>query len=83
MQKCAFGTSIQWLISRGAAPKAAVPLSTKKRHSRVDSLASKSVIRKDEPASEVGKRGKGRERPIVGLTGSMGRYFRPVTDVLS
>ena len=28
------------------------------------------VIRKDEPASEIGKRGKGRERPIVGLAGS-------------
>ena len=39
------------------------------RHSRADSRASKSVIRKDEPASEVGKRGKGRERPGMGPNG--------------
>jgi hypothetical protein len=29
--------------------------------------ARRSVIRKDEPASEVGKRGKKRERLLVGL----------------
>ncbi len=36
------------------------------RHSRADRRASTLVIREDEPASEVGKRGKRRERRVLG-----------------
>ena len=60
--------------NKGLCPNADRRLSTKLRRLRMVSRALASVIRKDEPASEVGKRGKGRESPIVGQAGGDPRH---------
>ena len=51
------------------------------RNSGADGRVSKSVIRKDEQTSEVGKRGKGRECPVVGPISPAAEQFRALSNV--